>query len=99
MSQLEPSVPNEIPNRAQEPPPPVVVDGEEFYHVGEILDSKIDKRRWKCPLLYYVWWEGYKGTDEEFSWILANELIEDEMVMEFHAKYPHKPGPLSCLNL
>ena len=72
------------------------MDGEEQYYIDEILDGKIDKHR-KCPLLYYVRWEGYEGTDEEFGWVLADELVEDEMLLEFHAKYPQKPGPLSSM--
>ena len=44
VSQLESIEPNTILNRVQEPPPPVEVEGEEHYEVGDILDSKIDKR-------------------------------------------------------
>ena len=36
--------PNTILNQTQEPPPPVEVEGEEHYEVGDILDSKIEKR-------------------------------------------------------
>lgn len=95
VSQLEPSVPNQIPNRTVEPPPPIEVDGEEHYVISEILDSKIDCRRKRCPLLYYIRWEGYEGTDGEFAWVLADEVAADEFVTNFHAKYPHKPGPLN----
>ena len=44
VSQLEPAVPNVIPNRVQTPPPPVKVDGEPEYEISEILDSKVDRR-------------------------------------------------------
>ena len=44
VSQLESIEPYTIPNQTQEPPPPVEVEGEEHYEVGDILDSKIDKR-------------------------------------------------------
>ena len=71
VSQLEPHFPNTIPNRVQSPPPPVEVEGKEEYLVTEVLDSKIDRRRHRCPLLYYIQWQGYKGTDQEFEWILA----------------------------
>ena len=74
VSQLEPSIPNLIPNRVQPPPPPIEVDGEPEYEISDILDSKIDRRRRNCKLLCLVRWSGYEGTDEETSWLLATEL-------------------------
>jgi hypothetical protein len=94
VSQLEPAPSNTIPNRVQPPPPPVEIDGESEYEISEILDSKIDNRRRQCKLLYLVRWEGYQGTDEETSWMLASELDHaSEVVAEFHSAYPDKPGP------
>ena len=94
VSQLEPSVPNTIPNCTQPPPPPVEINDDIEYEIAEILDSKIDNRR-KCKLLYFVRWAGYEGTDEENSWLPANELDHaQEVVMDFHSRYPNKPGPL-----
>ena len=95
VSQLEPSTPNTIPNRIQPPPPPIEVDGEPEFEISEILDSKIDRRRKQCQLLYLVCWAGYEGTDEETSWLLATELGNaTELVQDFHSAYPDKPGPL-----
>src|SRR5438445_8304131 len=59
-SQLEPSAPNTIPNRVQAPPPPVEIDGKLKYEIMEILDSKVDRRRQHCQLLYLVCWSGYE---------------------------------------
>ena len=98
VSQLEPATPNIIPNRIQPPPPPVTVDGEPEYEISEILDTKIDRRRRTCQLLYLVRWAGYQGTDEETSWILATELGNaSELVQDFHSAYPDKPGPIAML--
>jgi hypothetical protein len=95
ISMLELATLNEIPNRIQEPPPPVEVDGDLEYKIAEVVDSKIDRRRRACQLLYLVRWAGYEGTDEELTWILATELDHaSEVVVEFHSKYPDKPGPL-----
>lgn len=94
VSQLEPVTPNPIPNQTQSPPPPIEVDGEEEYEVTKILDSKMDKHYRRCPLWYYVRWHGYEGTDEEFSWIAADELHADELLGEYHQWYQNKPGPL-----
>ena len=91
---LEPAMPNEIPNRVSSPPPPIEVQGELEYEIAEVLDSKIDRRR-ACKLLYYVCWLGYEGTDEEYSWLPANELTHaPNLTSNFHSTYPDKPGPL-----
>jgi Chromo (CHRromatin Organisation MOdifier) domain len=94
---LEPSTPNSVLNCIQPPPPPAIIDEEPEYKISKILDSKLDKR-WACELLYLVRWSGYEGTDEETSWISANELRHaSEIVSEFYFQYPNKPGPLSNL--
>ena len=93
VSQLEPATPNTIPNRTQPPPPPVEVDGELEYEIAQILDSKIDNRR-RSKLLYKVRWAGYEGTPDEEDWLPASELAHaQELVSDFHARYPNKPGP------
>jgi Chromo (CHRromatin Organisation MOdifier) domain len=96
VSMLEPSTLNSVLNCIQ-PPPPVIIDEEPEYEISKILDSKLDKRR-ACKLLYLVRWSGYEDTDEETSWIPANELGHaSEIVSEFHLRYPSKPGPLPSL--
>jgi hypothetical protein len=100
VSMLEPSSENTIPNRIPPPPPSVEIEGEPEYEIERIVDSKIDKRRRTCPLLYRVMWTGYEGTEDEFSWLPARELEHaQELVDDFHAAYPDKPGPLSALSL
>jgi hypothetical protein len=95
VSMLEPSTPNSIPNHIQPPPPLVIIDEEPEYKLSKILDSNLNKR-WACKLLYLVQWSGYEGTDEDTSWILANELGHaSKIVSKFHLRYPNKPGPLS----
>lgn len=95
ISMLEPHQPSSIPGRSSSPPPPIEVEGEIEYEIAEILDSKLDRRRRQCQLLYLVRWTGYEGTDEESSWLLATELSHaPEAVSDFHCRYPDKPGPL-----
>ena len=92
---LEPATPSMIPDRVQPPPPPVFIDGEPEFEIAEILDSKVDQHRRNCKLLYLIRWTGYAGTDKETSWILATELGNaPELVTDYHAAYPTKPGPL-----
>ena len=96
VSQLEPAIPNTIPNCMQPPPPPVEIEGEPEYKIAEILDSKINWHCRNCKLLYLVRWLGYEGMDEETSWLLATELGHAfDLVSDFHSCYPTKPGPHS----
>ena len=95
VSMLEPSAPNEFPNRTETLPPPVIIDGETEFKILEILDSKINKHR-KCRLQYLVKWSVYKGTNEETSWLPMSELEHAmESVADFHLTNPDKPGPSS----
>ena len=91
---LKPRHSNVIPEHTQSPLPLVEIDGKLEYEISEILDSKIDKPWKHCNIIYLVWWTGYEGTDEETTWILANELGHaSEIVTDFHKAYPDKPGP------
>ena len=91
---LEPTHGNIIPECSQSPPPLVEIDSKLEYKISEILDSKIDKHRKHCNIVYLVQWTGYEGTDEETSWTLANELGHaSEIITDFHKAYPDKPGP------
>jgi hypothetical protein len=84
VSMLEPHTPSAIPKE---------IDGEIEYEIMEILDTKLDRRR-RQPLLYLVRWSGYEGTDEETSWLPADELSHaPELVSDFHKAYPLKPSP------
>ena len=91
VSMLEPTHGNTIPEHIQLPLPPVKIDSEPKYKISEILDSKLTNIRNTVTL---VLWTGYEGTDEETSWILANELGHTpEIIADFHKAYPDKPGP------
>ena len=76
-----------------------MVDDEPEFEILEILDTKINNCRRTCKLLYLVHWTGYEGTDKETSWILTPKLGHtSELIADFHAAYPAKPGPLSRLS-
>lgn len=60
---------------------------EEMYEVEKILDSK-----WVHGLFYYkAKWVGHKQDDQYYS--AENFGGAQELVEEFHLKYPHKPNP------
>lgn len=75
---LRPYVDNDIPNRLQEPPPPLEVEGELEYEVENIMDHKIN-RRFKEPLRYLVKWVGYNETTWEPPSNLSNaqDIVDD----------------------
>ena len=76
-----------------------MVDDKPEFEISEILDTKIDNRHHACKLLYLICWMGYKGTNEETSWILTSKLGHaSELVAHFHKAYPAKPSPLSSLS-
>ena len=93
VSQLELHTPNPFAGREEPPPAAVeIVDGDEHFEVKQIVDSKID-RRYKTKLRYLVEWLGYENTNEQFSWVSADNIDALEHIENFHRRYPAKPGP------
>ena len=86
VSLLEHAADDPFPGQRVEPPPPVVVDGEEEYHVDEILDSR-EFGRWK-KLQYLVKWSGYDRP----TWEAAENVDRLQALDRFHALYPGKHG-------
>jgi hypothetical protein len=85
---LEPFRPNDIPGRVQDPPPPVIVDDHEEFEVETILDSRTRYGR----LQYYVHWKDWPISDR--SWQPRENLgNSQDLVDDFHRKYPSKPRP------
>ncbi|ODM16165.1 hypothetical protein SI65_08599 [Aspergillus cristatus] len=91
VSLLRPAAGNPIPGQRQEPPPPVEVDGLEEWQVEDILDSRWERRGRRGPhLKYTVKWTGYDDPTEEPAAYLEHA---QEVIMNYHCWYPHKPGP------
>lgn len=87
---LEPFIPNSIPNRRQPPPPPIEIDGNAEYEVSEILDSRKRRNR----LEYLVEWTGYEDSSEHRTWEPAENVANaSDCLLDFHQRYPDKPGP------
>ena len=88
---LRPAATSPVPGQRNPPPSPVEVDGLEEWHVEDILDSRWERRGRGGPRLKYtVKWIGYDEPTEEPAAYLHHA---QEIVANFHRRYPHKPGP------
>jgi len=86
VSEIEPASDDPLPGQRYPPLPPVVVDGEQEWVVGEVVDSR---RRYR-KLEYKVKCVG----DEETTWQPPADLEHlTDMVESFYQKYPNKPRP------
>jgi hypothetical protein len=84
ISHVDKTAENPIPLQQQEPPQPVIVEGEEEYEVERIEDSRVFGRQ----LPYLVKWKGY----DEMSWEPAVNVDGLKAIDEFHTQQPSKPG-------
>ena len=91
VSLLRPAADNPVPRQRADPPPPIEVEGLEYWEVESILDSRWERRGRGGPRLKYtVKWVGYDDPTEEPAEYLTHAK---QLVQNFHRRYPHKPRP------
>jgi hypothetical protein len=73
-----------LPYQEQEPPPPVIVEGEEQYKVEWVNYSRLVRRQ----LPYFINWSGY----DECSWEHAANMDALMARDDLHTEQPGKPG-------
>jgi len=74
-----------------EPPPPIIINGEQEYEVEGILYSRISHRQ----LQYLVHWQGYDISER--SWELVENLSNAmEKMKNFHMLYSNKLKAIPC---
>jgi len=88
VSLLEPYRENILPERTQEPPLPMEVEGELEYEVAGILDSRVERGRPK----YLVDWVDC-GPEERTWEPMENVDNAPDAVAAFHRAYPLRPSP------
>ncbi|MBW0561725.1 hypothetical protein O181_101440 [Austropuccinia psidii MF-1] len=92
ISLLEPVKISRIPNRHQEPPPPIIIEGEDEWEVSQILASNLKRGK----LWHLVEWKGFSQYSERFTWESTENLKNcPQLVKDFHSLYPDNPGPNS----
>ena len=81
---LSPYTPPQYPTQKQpEPPPPILVEGEEEYEIDELMDSKLVRNKLK----YLVKWKGYPNQTD-WTWKPEEKILQDNRD-EFYEKYPN----------
>lgn len=95
VNKLEPWVPNTIEGRANSPPPPIVVDGDQHYEVESIVDSGV-RGTIHQRVVYRVRWKGYEEADDSWE---EYENIADTAPEELELYHKRNPGKLSYTKL
>ncbi|MBW0463840.1 hypothetical protein O181_003555 [Austropuccinia psidii MF-1] len=77
------------PKSHQEPPPPIIIQGEEEWEVSQIMDSKIKRGK----LWYLVEWKGFSQEPEGSTWEPTENLKNFlEFFKDLDSLHPDKPG-------
>lgn len=86
VAQIKPAKESTLVLASKPPPPPQIIDGGLVY-IGRSLLAVC---RWGRGLQYLVDWEGY--GPEERSWTSASNIMDRNLIQDFHRLHPDQPG-------
>jgi len=87
ISLLEPYENNKLPLQRQEPPPPIIIEGEPEYELEEIVDARL----YYGKLQYRAKWTGYSPEHDKVWYPASNFENAIHTKQRFHERYPTKP--------
>ena len=64
-------------------PPLELIDNEEEYEVGDIIDHRYHGKQ--CQLQYLIHWKGYSAADN--TWEPTDQVHADQLVKKYHLKH------------
>jgi len=88
ISLLEPYEDNKLPSQRQEPPPPIIIEGEPEYELEEIVDARL----YHGKLQYRAKWTGYSPEHDRVWYPASNFENAEHARTRFHERYPEKPS-------
>jgi len=88
ISLLEPYENNKLPSQRQEPPQPIIIEGELEYELEEIIDARL----YYGKLQYRAKWTGYSRGHDKVWYSASNFENAVNAKQRFHERYPEKPS-------
>jgi len=88
ISLLEPYENNKLPSQRQEPPPPIIIEGEPEYELKEIVNTRLYYGR----LQYRAKWTSYSPEHDKVWYPASNFENAVNAKQGFHERYPEKPS-------
>jgi len=88
ISLLEPYENNKLPSQRQEPPPPIIIEGEPEYELEEIVDARL----YHGKLQYRAKWTGYSPEHDKVWYPASHFENAVNTKQRFHERYPEKPS-------
>jgi len=87
ISLLEPYQNNKFPSQIKEPPPGIMIEGEDEYELDGIIDARLHYN----TVQYRAKWNGYSPESDKVRYPAQNFNNAAHTVRRFHRCYPGKP--------